>query len=119
MGPEESAAAKQALHEIAGRRVELEASERPLPAVLRHVDAVLTVSSSVVTDAAVMGVPSVLVDTDAKAQFPSEIASGWTVAASDRVADALDEQIERAAHLTPYATGSVGTSAALDRVLPR
>jgi hypothetical protein len=88
-------------------------SEAPLPALLRHVDAHLTVSrSSVVKDALVEGVPSVACDEEARQFFPSEIRSGMLRVASspDGILGALAAQMEQRYRL-PNDGGDRGAAA--------
>ena len=74
------------------------ASEAPLPALLRHVDAHLTVTwSTVVKDASAEGVPSVACSGQAAESFPEELQSGMLVIAGTRdgILAALTTQLGR------------------------
>ncbi len=110
--------AKRILSEVPGARVELESSELPLYAVLRHVDAVATMASSVVIEAAAMGVPSAITDADLGEQYAGEISAGWALLAGRSLAEALDTLLARTPKLPPYEKPRLAPDDALDRLLP-
>jgi capsule polysaccharide export protein KpsC/LpsZ len=119
MAAAETNQAKQVLSSVPGGQVELEASELPLYAILRHVDATASVSSGVAVEAALMGVPSIVTDVDVEKHFHREIEAGWVVVASSDVAGALDHQMQRATELDPYAPPRLTPDDALDMLLPQ
>lgn len=83
-------------------RVEVEApSQLPLPALLRAADAHLTLHSTVVEEAAMLGVPSVVIDARARYNYARVLASGWAAYADTPEAAivAVRAQIERAPEL--------------------
>src|SRR6185312_13128943 len=53
-----------------------EASELPLPALLRHMSVTVSLASGASTEAAAFGVPSLFVDGEAPALFPDLLARG-------------------------------------------
>src|SRR6185312_49878 len=53
-----------------------EASELPLPALLRHMSVTVSLASGASTEAAAFGVPSLFVDEEAPALFPGLLARG-------------------------------------------
>jgi hypothetical protein len=59
------------------------ATDQPLYALLRHVDAHVTHSSSAVVEAAEFGVPSVLFSEVGAELFPGPIAAGWAAVSVD------------------------------------
>jgi hypothetical protein len=119
MSTEEAARAKRILGEVPGARLELEASELPLYAVLRHVDAVATMASSVVIEASEMGVPSVITDADVAGHYESAIAAGWARVADPSLSEALEIQIARAPDLPAYERPRLPPDEALDELLSR
>lgn len=74
-----------------------EATNLPLPALLRNVDVHITQCSSCVLDAEVFGVPSVTTNMIAERSFPEQFASGWAVLArADKdILQAIELQIKR------------------------
>jgi len=86
---------RELLQSTGNARWELDAaSDHPLYAILRHVDAHVTHSSSAVIEAAELGVPSVIFSDVGRELFPGLIASGWAgVAADGGLLDVLREQI--------------------------
>jgi hypothetical protein len=117
MSAGEAGEAKRILRKVPGARVELEASELPLFAVLGQVDAVATMASSIVIEAAAMGVPSAITDADVAEQYAAEVAAGWALVVDRSLAEALDAQIERAPSLPAYDKPRIDPDDALDRLL--
>jgi hypothetical protein len=65
-----------------GRAVVDAPTDAPLPLLLSHADVHLTHNSSVVQEAARMGLPSVVIDSHALDVYP-ELQTGWAVFAAD------------------------------------
>lgn len=61
-----------------------EATDFPLYALLKHVDIHITETSSVVIEAELFGVPSVITTTYGTEAFPNQVSSGWTLPAYDQ-----------------------------------
>ncbi len=95
---EKRAAVEAALRAAGASRVAVsEATEMPLYALLRCVDAHVTEYSSTVIEAAKFGVPSVMIGLDQAVDYPDLLESGWMlpVANVDAVVPGLDAQVDR------------------------
>jgi hypothetical protein len=78
-----------------------EATDLPLPLLLRAADVHLTRNSTVVQEATAAGLPSVALDRRALEMYPDDAGTGWMVVAEDpaEALAALRRQGERRAHL--------------------
>lgn len=77
-----------------GRAVAEAPTDLPLPALLRAADVHLTHNSSVVEEAAALGLPSVVIDPAALDVYTDELSSGWARYASGvaSIVDALEDR---------------------------
>lgn len=91
------------------------ATDLPLYAILRHMDAHVTECSSVVIEAETFGVPSVITRDYGVEAFPEQIASGWSVAAytCEDIIEAISSQMGNIKNLIP-----VGQKAVIDSEHP-
>lgn len=95
----------RACRTLGAARVHVEApTDLPLPALLRHADVHLTHSSSVVQEAAMLGVASVVIDARAQTQYGPLIESGWARHADtpEAILAALRAQIARPTQLPAH-----------------
>jgi hypothetical protein len=103
----------------ADRAVVLEASDLPLYALLRHVDAHTTINSATVIEAAALGVPSVVLDRDGSGYFAPQVETGWAVVAPPEaeLVEVLTAQIARRPTLAPMSSASVDAHVAVRKAL--